>query len=330
MVSRFDEFLIHQTEQTLASVASEHPEWQDRFYFNVHDRDGEFALVTGLGAFPNRKMSQAYIFAAHAGQHYGYLQVRPLNNDREMMTAGTLSFNVIEPLKSWALDIDDEASGIGGSLVFKERCPLYRFSPIEWQKSGNQVVKQMHYTQAGVYEGSLTIGGRTFTDLIGMRDRSWGIRDMARVPFWVWISAQFDSFCISAWLWETPDGEVIHADGALIRESGEVRPVTKIEHELELWPGTKRPKLGQFQLTMADGKIGRLVATEIQTIFLAPGLSRWADSDGDALKRADAAAFGFDQHCRFELSGEQGVGIVEYMVTGGHRRYGIPPVAQPL
>ena len=101
----------------------------------------------------------------------------------------------------------------------------------------------MHYTQAGVYEGSLTIGGRTFTELIGMRDRSWGIRDMARVPFWVWISAQFESFCISAWLWETPDGEVIHADGALIRESGEVRPVTKIEHELELRPRTKRPKV---------------------------------------------------------------------------------------
>jgi hypothetical protein len=329
VVSRFDEFLIHQTEQPIAGVASDHPEWQDRFYFNIHDRDGDFALITGLGAFPNRKVSQGYIFAAHAGQHYSYLQVRPLNNDREKMQAGTLSFNVIEPLKSWALDIDDEASGISGSLVFKERCPLYRFSPIEWQNHGHTVVKQMHYTQAGAYEGSLTIGGRTFTGLIGMRDRSWGIRDMPRVPFWIWISAQFESFCISAWLWETPDGEVIHADGALIPESGEVRPVTEIDHELELWPGTKRPAVGHFKLTMADGQVERLSASEIQTIFLAPGLARWADSDSDALKRADASAFGFDQHCRFDLGGEQGVGIVEYMVTGGHRRYGIPPVTQP-
>src|SRR5438093_7775899 len=172
----------------------------------------------------------------------------------------------------------------------------------------------MHYTQAGVYEGSLTIGGRTFTDLIGMRDRSWGIRDMARVPFWVWISAQFESFCISAWLWETPDGEVIHADGALIRDSGEVRPVVKIEHELGLWPRTERPKVGDFQLTMADGKVERLIAAEIQTIFLAQGMARWADSDADALRRADAASFGFDQHCRLEMGGKSGVGIVEYMV----------------
>ncbi len=329
MVSRFDEFLIHQTERTLASVASEHPEWQDRFYFNIHDRNGEFALITGLGAFPNRKMSQAYIFAAHAAQHYGYLQVRPLNHDREVMTAGTLSFNVIEPLKSWELDIEDEASGISGSLVFKERCRLYQFSPIEWENDGRMVVKQMHYTQAGAYEGSLKIGGREFTDLIGMRDRSWGIRDMARVPFWVWISAQFESFCISAWLWETPEGEVIRADGALVPESGEVRPVVKIEHQLELWKGTKRPRMANFRLTMADGRVERLIASEIQTIFLAPGMARWPDSDGDALRRADAASFGFDQHCRFELGGEEGVGIVEYMVTGGHRRYGIPPTARP-
>jgi hypothetical protein len=56
-------------------------------------------------------------------------------------------------------------------------------------------------------------------------------------------------------------------------------------------------------------------------------MTRWADSDADALKRADAAAFGFDQHCRFEMGDEKGVGIVEYMVTGGHKRYGIPPVS---
>lgn len=64
LVSRFDEYPVHQTEQPLARVASEHPEWQDRFYFNVHDRNGEFAIITGLGAFPNRKMVQGYLWGA--------------------------------------------------------------------------------------------------------------------------------------------------------------------------------------------------------------------------------------------------------------------------
>ncbi|KKK94205.1 hypothetical protein LCGC14_2685170, partial [marine sediment metagenome] len=43
------------------------------------------------------------------------------------------------------------------------------------------------------------------------------------------------------------------------------------------------------------------------------------------LAEADANAFGFDQHCRFQMGGETGYGIVEYMMTGGSRRYGIPP-----
>jgi len=324
LVSRFDEYLVHQTEQPLARVASDHPEWQDRFYFNIHDRNGEFAAITGLGAFPNRNVMQGYLFSVHGGQHSAYLQVRSLENDREVMQAGTLSYSVVEPLKTWRLEIADEASGIQGSLEFQERCPLYRFSPIEWQNGEHLVVKQMHYTQAGVYDGSLTIGGRTFTDLVGMRDRSWGVRDMARVPFWAWISAQFGEFCISAWLWETPEGEVIHADGGIIHETGEVRPVTKIEHELELWPGTKRPKAARYRLTIANGEVESLTATEIETIFLAPGMARWSDSDAEALKQADATAFGFDQLCRFELNGETGYGIVEYMVTGGCKRYGIP------
>jgi len=325
VVSRFDEYLVHQTEQPLARVASDHPEWQDRFYFNIHDRNGEVAMMTGLGAYPNRNMMQGYIFAVQGGEHYASIQVRASDNDREVMNAGSLSFSVVEPLKSWRLEVADEAQGVHGSLEFRARCPLYTFSPIHWRNGESLVVNQLHYTQAGVYEGSLTIGDRTFTDLIGMRDRSWGVRDMARVPFWVWVSAQFEEFCISAWLWETPEGEVIHADGAIVHESGEIRPVTGIEHELELWPGTKRPKAARYRLTMADGKVESLIASEVQTIFLAPGMARWADSDSEALKRADAAAFGFDQLCRFELDGETGSGIVEYMVTGGHRRYVIPP-----
>ena len=94
----------------------------------------------------------------------------------------------------------------------------------------------------------------------------------------------------------------------------------------KLWPGTKRPKTARYRLTIAGGNVESLTASEIRTIFLSSGMARWADSDADALARADAAAFGFDQHCRFEMGEKKGIGIVEYMVTGWHKRSGIPPV----
>ena len=331
MIGKADEYLVHQTELPLAQVASDHPEWQDRFYFNIHDREGKFAAITGLGVFPNRNafgphgMVQAYLFVVHNGQHYAYLNVRSIEANREEMQAGSLSYSIEEPLKSWRLEIADEANGISGSLVFRARCPLYAFSPIRWQDGDKLVANQLHYTQAGLYDGSFTVDGETFTDLMGMRDRSWGVRDMANVPVWYWISAQFSGFCVSAWLWETPEGEVIHCDGGIIPEEGDVRSVTGIEHELELWPGSKRPKASRFTLTTADGERLSLEADEIGTIFLARAPNAWSDADAEALAAADANAFGFDQHCRFQMNGETGYGIVEFIVTGGSRRYGIPP-----
>src|SRR4030067_414320 len=85
------------------------------------------------------------------------------------------------------------------------------------------------------------------------RAGSWGVRDRAKVPVWHWLSAQFESFCVSAWLWETSEGEVIHCDGAIIPEEGEVRQVTRMEHALELEPGAKRPRLGRYTLTTSGG-----------------------------------------------------------------------------
>ncbi len=118
---------------------------------------------------------------------------------------------------------------------------------------------------------------------------------------------------------------MIHCDGGIIPEEGEVRSVTGIEHELELRSGSKRPKASRFILTTADGERLSLEADEIGTIFLARAPNAWSDADVEALAAADANAFGFDQHCRYQMNGETGYGIVEFIVTGGSKRYGIPP-----
>jgi hypothetical protein len=332
VIGRADEYLVHQTELPLARVASDNTEWQDRFYFNVHNMEGKFAAIVGLGVFPNRKagphgMVQAYLFSVKDGNHTAYLNVRPINADRDQMRAGSLSFEIVEPLEAWKLNISDEANGVSGSLVFRARCPLYAFSPIHWQDGDRLVAHQMHYTQAGRYEGAFTVGGETYSGLVGMRDRSWGVRDMPHVPVWYWIAAQFPEFCISAWLWETRDGEVIHCDGAIVPEEGEARPITKIEHELELHEGEKCPKLGRFALTTAAGERLSLTASEIGTIYLGPAPGAWSDSDAETRAAAEKGAFGYDQHVKFEMNGETGYGIVEYMLTGGSKRYGIPPTA---
>ncbi len=329
MAGKMDEYLVHQAVRPIAEVDSDHNDWQDRFYFNFVDMAGEFVALTGYGAFPNRKNAQGLMLVNLSGVHYAYFSARPLEEDREVMQAGTLSYEIIEPLKRWRIELADEANAIKGSLEFQARCPLYMFRPIQWKKGDYTVAHQMHYTQSGRYMGSITVADRTFTDLVGIRDRSWGIRDMAQIPMWIWISAQFSKHCVSAWLWETPEGEIIHQDGAITYEDGTIRPITHIEHELEVTSGMRRPRNARFRLKTDDGEAHALTAAELSSCFLAVPQSRWSESDAQAMARLDATAYGHDQHTRYEMDGESGYGIVEYMFTGGVKKYGIPPSNLP-
>lgn len=329
MTGRMDEYLVHQAVRAIAEVDSGHKDWQDRFYFNFVDTAGEFVALTGYGAFPNRKAAQGLLLVNLGGQHFAYFSGRPLHEDREVMQAGTLRYEIVEPLKSWRMELADEANGIKGSLEFNARCPLYTFRPIEWKKGDYTVAHQMHYTQSGRYAGSFTVGDRTFTDLVGIRDRSWGIRDMGHLPMWIWVSAQFPDRCVSAWLWETPEGEIIHEDGAITREDGAVRPIVRIEHELEVTPGRRHPRNARFRLATDDGETHVLTAAEISSCFLAVPQDRWSNSDLEVMAAYDARSYGHDQHVRYEMEGEIGYGIVEYMFTGGVRKYGIPPSDVP-
>jgi hypothetical protein len=247
------------------------------------------------------------------------------------MYAGSLRFDIVEPLKSWRIEVADEANGIQASLRFDARCPLYTFSPVKWQNGDHTVVDQLHYTQSGRYTGSFRIGDQTWTDgLTGMRDRSWGIRAMAEVPMWIWVSAQFAAFNVTAWLWETPEGKVIHQDGAIVHESGEIQPIKTIAHELEVPPGRKCPARARYTFGLESGETVELTAEGMDAIMLGPMFGgRWDESDPEVVAKADADSFGFDQHNRFQMNGEDGIGVIEYMFTGGVQKYAIPPAKAP-
>lgn len=330
MLTRMDDYLIHQTEKTLAEVASDHPEWQDRFYFNIHDWKGDFAAATGLGVFPNQRMKHAYLFVVNRDQHYFYLDVSPLDvTQREVMQSGSLSFQVLEPFQSWRLELADEANDIHASLEFHARYPAYLFKPIEWSRDGELVIKQMHLTQAGRYSGSFRIGDEVFTDLWGVRDRSWGIRVVPPLPFYHWIQAEFPNLHISIWQFESEDDQVIYLDGAVTRDGGRMTPITRVEHQWELRPGTKRPARNRLTITTADGEVLPVEYRECHGLFFGYRATRWSETDPQALAEADAKAVAVEQYCEFTLGQERGYGIVEVFLVPGKRRYGVPPTPYP-
>ncbi|MCS7276832.1 MAG: hypothetical protein NZ695_07460 [Dehalococcoidia bacterium] len=324
MLGKMDEYLVHQTVAPLAQVDSADPHWQDRFYFNLHDDRGDLLVITGMGAFPNRGGMEGYIFAVHRGHHYTHFVSRALAADREEMTAGGLSFSIVEPMRRWRLQLAPADCPVGGQLLFEARCPAYEFGTIRWDRDGHTVVHQCHYTQSGRYVGALRVGEEVREGLIGMRDRSWGIRNIAAVDMWVWISAQMRDGCLTAWQWETAAGERIYCDGALVGEDGQIRRLVGLEHEVEMRPGERRPRRARLRFHLEGGEELETLAEEKASVYLGRQPLSWSEDDDQARAQADAAALGYDQLCSFRGDLE-GWGVVEFGLVGGYRRYGIPP-----
>jgi hypothetical protein len=323
LISKMDEQLIHQVPRPIQQVHSASPHWQDRFYFNFMTRDGESAGLLGLGAFPNMGAMQGILNLVHRNKLYCTNFFRPLEQDREQIRFPNLQVDILEPMETWRLRLEEARYDIDLDLTFQGRGAPYPFRPIYWERSGEAVWDQYHYTQAGSYHGQILRGGEPITDLVGIRDRSWGIRDMRNLDFWIWISANFPSFWVTAWLAEDGAGNRICLDGALSRtdDPGQRRQIADMDYEIEFEPETRTPLGSRFRLKTDDGATVSLEAWARATIYVVLQEGVYSLDDPETRRELDASSMILDQAQRFSSGGEEGVGLTEYFVLGGCRRY---------
>ena len=81
MLTKYDEFLCHQTVSTFDSVHTSAREWTERIWVSVHDTSGDHHLVAGFGVYPNRNIMDAFACLAVEGERQSILaaSIRPGN-----------------------------------------------------------------------------------------------------------------------------------------------------------------------------------------------------------------------------------------------------------
>ena len=331
MLARMNEYFIHQTQKPVGEVASEAPDWDHALYFFFSDAAGEVGLFCGFEVFPNRPLQRATLFLRHGTEHYRAAAVQRWEDEPgPALQAEGFRFTCVDPMKHWRLDLRDAANDITIGVDFTARCPAYAFKHTLLPGQYAKAIDQRHYTQSGHLHGSLRVGGREYHDFVGMKNRSWGVRNWHHLPMYHWTTAQFADFSINTWLFEDQDGNPLYVDGALTTERGEVTPVVKVAHELELHPGSaKRVKARHVQLTMANGEVLQLEGEEIGSIPMAMMPNYWSETDPQAMAQADTTALWFEQHTRFTLGTQRGIGFVENCVAPGCAKHGIPPTPFP-
>ena len=68
MLTPMDDYLIHQTTDTIDRVATSDRNFYDRYYFNCHDLTGEVFLVVGMAVYPNRGIIDAFATAVRRNE----------------------------------------------------------------------------------------------------------------------------------------------------------------------------------------------------------------------------------------------------------------------
>jgi hypothetical protein len=328
LIGPLDDFPIHQDAKLLRQPATDHPDFDDATYFFITDREGELSVFSSLEVFPNRNLLRSVVFARAGTRQVRSIWVEKLDaSTGSEIRVGENRFEIVRPHETWNLHFEDEEIDLLADLVWRPRCPGYLFKHVFLPGDQGPIIDMQHYTTSSTYEGTVRIGDATFGNLIGHKNRSWGVRRWTELPFYTWLNAQFDDSCVNLWLHEDQDGNPLYVDGAITTTDGRVTPVESFEHDiLELHPPhNKRAKRRQLRFETVDGVRHVIDVEEIGSIALAPLPDDWNETDEEAMAHAQELAMWYEQHSRFHWGNRDGIGFVENLVAPGSRRRGIPP-----
>ena len=326
-ITDWDEYLIHQTPETIDTVNSDDPHFMDRFHLICHNAEGTLHLQAGLGTYPNVNVMDGFVIVRHNNVQSNIRVSRHLQTDRANTEVGPLSFKVIEPMKRWGIYLGENDYNIGCSLEFSGRVAPYQYPNLR---------NMAHYGQPGQYKGSITFEGQQFdvAGFVGPRDRSWGMRrpgSFAALEIYLWIQAQFSTFSLTLFYVKLPDIDSARCQGAILKDDGSVVPLVEMRHRIEFIPGFRAYTNMELLLKDASGKERPLVANPISpAIYMGGGGyddrhgldkgpfhvegERWDDVSQPIGIKSPLFSTHHQQNQRdaeFQLDGESGIGLIE-------------------
>jgi hypothetical protein len=173
--------------------------------------------------------------------------------------------------------------------------------------------------QSGVYNGTFTHAGVTHEvdGWWGQRDHSWGIRDHARVPFWMWLAIQLPEGMAALWHWEYPNGARVYTDGCFAPADGsEPTPVIDVRHDLTWLDASGTPVSYGKDGEMVTGLRGRIELT------LEGGEVLGLEAEGRWAQRYGPLGGGLSEMSVRTDKGSAGTAI--YELTGSHHHKYFP------
>jgi hypothetical protein len=165
----------------------------------------------------------------------GYL-TRPFDGDPHTADVGGARVEIVKPYEQIRIWADPERCTLGMDLTFRARTKPYGLRRGTMRTGHELIWDQSHMFQSGTYDGTYTVGGTTYDveQWWGQRDHSWGIRDHARCPLWLWFQVQLPNGFLGVWHWEFENGARVYTDGCWApADGGDPLPLIDFHHDLQ-------------------------------------------------------------------------------------------------
>ncbi|HWE57419.1 MAG TPA: hypothetical protein VG435_18075 [Acidimicrobiales bacterium] len=365
-LSPSDEAFTHQVALPHAMVGSSDPSWRERYWISAQDTTGDAVLTCGFGQYPNQDVQEAFAVFSSSGSQWNLRLSRELRPDREHLRTGPFSIEVVRPFEELHMVLDDNESGLAFDLTWESQLdPILEERHFQYDRA-RVTYDAIRYVQLGRVQGVLSSPAGEITvhpeTWWSERDHSWGTRPLPHQdsappldrPAWSFLMfcpIQFEDFSAHVYLFEDDDGAPVHVSAGLAARRGGTGTwprVVDVEHDL-VWDRSASV------LTLASGTLTFVLAGGQRLSFemtARPGRAHlrgggyngwngwyqghwkgenslehdhWDLTDQSVLYRYASASS--DHLIEVVHEDQRGYGVIEYVVRGSHRRYGVsvPP-----
>ena len=280
MLSRLDDYPVHQTSHPLAQSASADRNCYDRYWFNGYDRSGEFYFGIGAARYPNLEITDGAFSIVHKGRQHSFFASRRSGAEASEIAVGPFSIEIIEPMKSLRVTVDANETGISCDLLWIPRSGNFQEGH-QYTRRGRTTMDATRFNQFGYWQGEIRYGSEVVTvdptRVYGTKDRSWGTRPVGdpdpggappqQLPqvFFLWAPLHWPDHCSHVGLFENEFGEIWHWDGMrvpayenpeaipLVEDPG-VRPYAAVDEWIDYLPGTRRARRAVIGARPRDGE----------------------------------------------------------------------------
>lgn len=280
MLTRFDDYPIHQTAEPVAHTASSDRCTYDRFWYNGHDRDGAFYFGLALCRYPNLGIMDCAFSLAVGSKQYAFHGSRRAPSEPTETVVGPFSIDILEPMGRHRVRLLPNDTGIECDLIFT---PCTGAIEEGRQTRRNDRFVAMDVTrldQFGHWQGVICYHGQRLEvdqrQTPGIKDRSWGIRPVGErysggAPLgeingthFLWLPLQWQDRCTIASCFENHRGEQWHTDQFIVPRSDNYQEQAahpgveqwqgQVTYALQFHPGTRRARAATVTMQDLSGK----------------------------------------------------------------------------